>query len=96
MLAERAYEESCKKSDCILKGWDKRRGKAKEEGQYMIQNCPKWISVVYGKYVLNENYIIIRAIFDLYLSGIRSYTIAQRLNAVGKLITGKKWDGTNS
>lgn len=94
MIAERSYEESCLKSTRIRKGWDKRRKKAKDEGQYMIRNCPKWIDVVDGKYVLNENHILVREVFDLYLSGIRSYTIAQQLNAAGKLIDNKKWDST--
>lgn len=38
MIAERSYEESCLKSTRIRKGWDKRRKKAKDEGQYMIKN----------------------------------------------------------
>ncbi|MBB1584904.1 recombinase family protein, partial [Serratia sp. OS31] len=38
--------------------------------------------------------ILVREVLDLYLSGIRSYTIAQQLNATGKLIDNKKWDST--
>ncbi|EME2524850.1 recombinase family protein [Yersinia enterocolitica] len=94
MIAERSYEESRLKSLRIQKGWDKRRKIAKEEGQYMIKNCPKWIDVVNNKYVLNEHHLIIRKIFDLYLSGIGSYTIAVMLNRDNKTIDGMKWNST--
>ncbi|ENC7787019.1 TPA: recombinase family protein [Yersinia enterocolitica] len=94
MIAERSYEESRLKSVRIQKGWDKRRKMAKEEGQYMIKNCPKWIDVVNDRYVLNENHIVIREIFDLYLSGIGSYTIAVMLNRDNKTIDGMKWNST--
>lgn len=94
MVAERAYEESKIKSERISKGWNSRRLKSKENGHYMIKNCPPWISVIDDKYVLNEKYTIVREIFDLYLSGIRSYSIAIKLNEEQKYISNTKWDGT--
>ncbi|EPE7078173.1 recombinase family protein [Franconibacter pulveris 1160] len=94
MIAERAYEESRLKSYRIRKGWDKRRRMAKEEGQYMIKNCPPWISIVNKKYELNDNSKIIRDIFELYLSGIRSFNISKMMNDSGRLINGKLWTGT--
>ncbi|MBE5213691.1 recombinase family protein [Pectobacterium sp. A535-S3-A17] len=94
MIAERAYEESRLKSYRIRKGWDKRRRMAKEEGQYMIKNCPPWISIVNNKYEVNDNAKIIREIFDLYLSGIRSFNISKMMNDSGRLINDKLWTGT--
>lgn len=94
MVAERAHEESKIKSERISKGWNSRRLKSKENGHYMIKNCPPWISVIDDKYVLNEKHTIVREIFDLYLSGIRSYSIAIKLNEEQKYISNTKWDGT--
>ncbi|MBN3231183.1 recombinase family protein [Pectobacterium brasiliense] len=94
MIAERAYEESRLKSHRIRKGWDKRRRMAKEEGQYMIKNCPPWISIVNNKYELNDNAKIIRDVFELYLSGIRSFNISKIMNDSGRLINEKLWTGT--
>ncbi|WMT13513.1 recombinase family protein [Serratia fonticola] len=92
MIAQRAYDESCLKSDRVKKGWNRRRTRAKDDGDYMIKNTPAWISVSDEKYVLNDNHKIVREIFDLYLTGIGSFTIAQMLNRQGKFISEFKWD----
>lgn len=91
IIAQRAWEESVQKSVRIKKGWGKRRDKAKSTGQYMIKNSPPWISIENDKYILNEKASIVREIFDLYLSGIGSYTIGKKLNEEKKYLTDVLW-----
>ncbi|HFJ4330383.1 recombinase family protein [Serratia liquefaciens] len=93
IIAQRAYEESTLKSKRIKSAWTARRSKAKESGQYMIKNTPFWVSVddLHGKYVLNDQVGVVREIFDLYMSGFGSYTIARKMNDNGKTINGKRW-----
>ncbi|MBB1583214.1 recombinase family protein [Serratia sp. OS31] len=91
IIANRAHEESTLKSKRIKAAWDSRRKKAKESGQYMIKNTPFWIDVLDDKYVVNANASIVREIFDLYLQGYGSFTIAKKMNEVGKIIRDKRW-----
>ncbi|MFJ7501270.1 recombinase family protein [Serratia grimesii] len=91
IIANRAHEESTLKSKRIKAAWDSRRKKAKESGQYMIKNTPFWIDVQDDKYVINANAAIVREIFDLYLEGYGSFSIAKKMNEVGKIIRDKRW-----
>ncbi|EPL1852369.1 recombinase family protein [Serratia nevei] len=91
IIANRAHEESTLKSKRIKAAWNSRRKKAEESGQYMIKNTPFWIDVLDDKYVANADASIVREIFDLYLQGYGSFTIAKKMNEAGKVIRNKRW-----
>lgn len=57
----------------------------------MIKNTPFWIDVLDDKYVANADASIVREIFDLYLQGYGSFTIAKKMNEAGKVIRNKRW-----
>jgi DNA invertase Pin-like site-specific DNA recombinase len=56
MKADIAQYESQRKSDFSSKNWEKRRQLAREEKKVFTAECPRWLTVADGKYVLNEVY----------------------------------------
>jgi len=56
ILADIARVESKRKSDFSLKNWNNRRKAAMETGAVLTRECPRWLTVVDGKYVLNREH----------------------------------------
>ncbi|ECD3897871.1 hypothetical protein E0U70_20040 [Salmonella enterica subsp. enterica serovar Gloucester] len=91
MITSRAHEESVIKSTRKLASAKAKREKAIETGGVITKRTPAWLDVIDGKYVENEFSNIVRRIFNEYSSGIKSSTIAKKLNSEGITYQNRKF-----
>ncbi|MCE9889903.1 recombinase family protein [Kluyvera intermedia] len=88
----RAHQESKRKSNMATKSWKNRIDNLVKDGKDNRGVLPAWLSLVDGKYVVDEGFTTITTlIHQLYSSGLGGSTIVRKLNAEGLTNFGKKW-----
>ena len=75
MLAANAFSNNLREKSKDT--WVRRRRNTIEDGKVLGGNCPAWLKLVDGKYVLiKDKVIIIRRIYEEYISGLGSQKIS--------------------
>lgn len=85
-IFQRAHEESMTKGDRMKQAWEKKRRKAREEGERVTTWCPSWMDwdEELEEFVVDERKAdIVRRIFKEYLKGTGHTVIAKTLNEEG-------------
>jgi DNA invertase Pin-like site-specific DNA recombinase len=80
-------EESTKKSKRSQAHWDKTFASI-QNGQKAVhtRQCPAWIDIIDGQYVLNEHRAnIVRQMYDWYINGLGSLHILYKLRDMGEI-----------
>ncbi|EJE4690249.1 recombinase family protein [Vibrio parahaemolyticus] len=95
LSAQRAFEESERKSQMILNAKAKAREKARLTGEIITRRCPSWLRVNQDKTafeLIPERVETVRKIFDLYVNGYGTPRIGRLLTEEGrKPLTGRAW-----
>ncbi|MEO3683052.1 recombinase family protein [Shewanella vesiculosa] len=95
LSAQRAFEESERKSQMILNAKAKAREEARTSGKIITRRCPSWLHVNAGKTefeLLTERVETVRKIFNLYLNGYGTPRIGRLLTEEGrKPLVGRAW-----
>jgi DNA invertase Pin-like site-specific DNA recombinase len=91
LYLQRAWDESKRKSDLIVKSWNKARTKAREEKAFFTSRLPTWLKLewkmVNGEKKISKVSVIpeakatIQSIFDMRLEGMGWGAIEAKLNA---------------
>lgn len=84
--AQMAYEESLKKSQRTSASWEKRKREiAQGSKSVLVGQTPAWIVEQDGRYVCHpDRQKVLNEIFDLYIGGMGTFLIVQKLNARGE------------
>ncbi|EJG1861459.1 recombinase family protein [Vibrio alfacsensis] len=95
LSAQRAFEESERKSQMILKAKAKAREAARSSGKIITRRCPSWLCVNQDKTafeLLPERVETVQKIFDLYVNGYGTPRIGRLLTEEGRQpLTGRAW-----
>ncbi|WAL78363.1 recombinase family protein [Shewanella sp. DAU305] len=95
LSAQRAFEESERKSQMILNAKAKAREEARTSGKIITRRCPSWMQVNANKTVfelLPERVDTVRKIFALYINGYGTPRIGRLLTEEGrKPLVGRAW-----
>lgn len=95
LSAQRAFEESERKSQMILNAKAKAREEARLTGKIITRRCPSWLRVNDDKTafeLLPERVETVQKIFDLYTSGYGTPRIGRLLTEEGrKPLNGRAW-----
>ena len=88
IIMSRAYEESATKSKRVGDAWNRKKTRARTEGQAMTARCPAWLRLVggprHGRYeIIPERAALVEKIFEDVIAGDGRRTIATRLNRAG-------------
>jgi DNA invertase Pin-like site-specific DNA recombinase len=82
MLASLAEQESRRKSQFSSNNWKNRRKAARDSGAVFTRECPRWLSVVDGKFIpIAERVESINAVFKLARDGCGIGHIVRRANS---------------
>ncbi|MCS0187464.1 recombinase family protein [Vibrio alginolyticus] len=95
LTAQRAYEESSRKSQMILDAKSKAQEEARKTGKIITRRCPSWLKVNEDKTAFEfvpERVATVKRIFELYLGGYGSPRIGRKLTEEGREpLIGKHW-----
>ncbi|HAS6182209.1 TPA: hypothetical protein I7160_02235 [Vibrio vulnificus] len=95
LSAQRAFEESERKSHMILNAKAKAREEARATGKIITRRCPSWLQVNADKTAfetLPERVETLQKIFELYTNGYGTPRVARYLTDEGrKPLTGRAW-----
>ncbi|MEJ5999744.1 recombinase family protein [Paucibacter soli] len=90
LLAELAQEESRLKSHYAKENWSRRRAAARETGKAFTGECPNWLEVVEGRYVvLEDRAAAIREIYSLAQAGYGISKLVRHANTKPLTAPGK-------
>lgn len=87
----RANRESSRKAFLSNANWKNRYEEAVENNTVLTKRVPKWITVENNKYKLLPEANIIQYIFNQYVKGLGSTSIARELNNKEMFIADAKW-----
>lgn len=87
----RANRESSRKAFLSNANWKNRYEEAVENNTVLTKRVPKWITVESNKYKLLPESNIIQYIFNQYVKGLGSTSIARELNDKNMFIADAKW-----
>jgi DNA invertase Pin-like site-specific DNA recombinase len=98
VFVQLAYQESKQKAERVAAAWEKRRERARQDGQSMGGRIPAWLKVVHGVMVpIPERVAAVQRIFQLSAAGYGRTRLIRTLNEEGHVPMGRSkigWTNT--